>query len=340
MRSLRRLLTPALLTVLVISFQLPGAEAAPPGVRYDDMPDAYGNARNFDAVQAWSDPDITFYFQNETPDISGTATERQAFRDAMDLWANASPLTFTEVFSAGAADITILFTASTDHGASYDDHNDNAGPPPWGLANGVLAHAFFPPPNVAFAGDAHFDEGETWTELTRANSAQPMDLVTIAAHEFGHSLGLGHSSNNSALMAPFYTGSHRFLHSDDVAGIQFLYPGGGGGGPTISIADATKIEGDTGTTNMRFKVTLSQSSASNVSVQFATANGSAIAPGDYTAKSGTVTIQAGKTSKLITIKIVGDTALEGNETFTVTLSNPTGGTINDGVATGTITDND
>ncbi|HKQ54053.1 MAG TPA: matrixin family metalloprotease [Pyrinomonadaceae bacterium] len=88
-----------------------------------------------------------------------------------------------------------------------------------------MAHAFFPPPNGgSLAGDAHFDEDETWTLSIRTDASQPMDLVTVAAHEIGHSLGLAHSQVPGALMYPFYSGSHRFLDQDDINGIRSIYP--------------------------------------------------------------------------------------------------------------------
>lgn len=98
---------------------------------------------------------------------------------------------------------------------------------PFDGLNGVLAHAFFPPPaggTTAFAGDVHFDDAETWTMLERpVPSGQPIDLVTVAAHEIGHALGLGHSNVNCALMNAFYNGSHRYLAQDDIDGIRTIY---------------------------------------------------------------------------------------------------------------------
>lgn len=110
--------------------------------------------------------------------------------------------------------------------------------------------------------------------------------------------------------------------------------------PTISINDASAAEGNSGTSNLTFTVTLSAASTQSVTVAYATTDGSAAAPGDYVASSGTLTFAAGETTKPVTVTINGDTTVEPDETFTVNLTNPTNATIADGQGTGTITNDD
>ncbi|TDT88397.1 chitinase [Azorhizobium sp. AG788] len=110
--------------------------------------------------------------------------------------------------------------------------------------------------------------------------------------------------------------------------------------PTVSIADASVVEGNSGTTALSFVVSLSAASTSAVSVSYATANGTATAGSDYTAKTGTVTFAPGETSKTVQVAVTGDTAVEANETFTVALSSPSGATLGHGTATATITNDD
>ena len=111
--------------------------------------------------------------------------------------------------------------------------------------------------------------------------------------------------------------------------------------PRIVISDTTLLEADSGTTNMVFTVTLSASSASTVTVQFQTANSSAVAPSDYTAVAlTTLTFAPGVTTQQITVAVVGDEVVEGNEVFAVNLSNAANATIADTQGLGTIFDND
>jgi hypothetical protein len=112
-------------------------------------------------------------------------------------------------------------------------------------------------------------------------------------------------------------------------------------GPTLSIGDVSISEGNSGTKLATFTVTMSQSSVSAVTYNIATANGTATAGSDYVAKSLIgESIAAGLTSKTFTVTINGDNAIEGNETFTVNLSNASGASIADSQATGTITNDD
>jgi len=115
----------------------------------------------------------------------------------------------------------------------------------------------------------------------------------------------------------------------------------GSTGPTLSIADVALSEGNSGTTNAVFTVTLSAASTSAVTVNYATADGTATtASGDYVAGSGTLTFPAGTTTQTISVPINGDTTYENNETFTVALSAPSGATLAKGSATGTINNDD
>jgi hypothetical protein len=109
---------------------------------------------------------------------------------------------------------------------------------------------------------------------------------------------------------------------------------------TISIGDVSVAEGNSGTANAVFTVSLSGVASVPVAVDFATADGTAVAGSDYAAAAGTLTFTPGQTSKAITVLVNGDTAVEPDETFFVNLSNPSGATIADGQGVGTITNDD
>ena len=111
---------------------------------------------------------------------------------------------------------------------------------------------------------------------------------------------------------------------------------------SLSINDVTLTEGNSGTKNATFTVTLSGETFQPVTVNYATANGTATAGSDYTATTGTLifNVNPGETSKQITVSVLGDSLFEANETFFVNLSNATNASIADAQAQGTITNDD
>lgn len=110
--------------------------------------------------------------------------------------------------------------------------------------------------------------------------------------------------------------------------------------PTISINNVTVTEGNTGSVNATFTVTLSSVHDAEVTVHYTTANDSATAGSDYTAVSGDVSFAPGQTSRTITVAVLGDRLAEPTERFFVNLSNATNATIADGQGVGTIRDDE
>uniref|UniRef100_A0A672RHK6 Matrix metallopeptidase 20a (enamelysin) n=1 Tax=Sinocyclocheilus grahami TaxID=75366 RepID=A0A672RHK6_SINGR len=140
-----------------------------------------------------------------TPDLSREEVEN-SLRLALKIWSEAAALKFVQV-KHGMVDITFSFNSK-----AHGDFFTFDGP------GGVLAHAF--EPGEGIGGDVHFDDDETWTV------GRGYNLFTVAAHELGHSLGLSHSRDPTALMHPKY----KFLNAaayklprDDILGIQAMY---------------------------------------------------------------------------------------------------------------------
>ncbi|MGB5012725.1 MAG: LamG-like jellyroll fold domain-containing protein, partial [Pyrinomonadaceae bacterium] len=110
--------------------------------------------------------------------------------------------------------------------------------------------------------------------------------------------------------------------------------------PTVSISDVTVTEGDSGSVNANFNVTLSTAYVNDVTVFYSSYGGTATGGVDYTSVGSSVTFIAGETAKVVSVPVLGDTLDETNETFSVFLSSVVNATVLDGDATGTITDND
>uniref|UniRef100_A0A8C0HI70 Peptidase metallopeptidase domain-containing protein n=1 Tax=Chelonoidis abingdonii TaxID=106734 RepID=A0A8C0HI70_CHEAB len=140
-------------------------------------------------------------------------TIRVLMHYALKVWSEAAPLTFHEV-GGPRADISVEFL--------HLDHQDGY---PFDGPGGMVAHAFFPR-DPQRAGHVHFDSDEDWT--FRSPDDYGTDLFAVAVHEFGHSLGLGHSPSKRSIMRPYYQGPvgdplQYQLQADDCVDIQRLY---------------------------------------------------------------------------------------------------------------------
>ncbi len=110
--------------------------------------------------------------------------------------------------------------------------------------------------------------------------------------------------------------------------------------PSLSIGDVYVVEGNSGTANAVFTVTLSPASSETVFVNYATGNGNAAAGSDFLAAAGTLTFSPGDVSKTIVVAVNGDRLGESTESFFVNLSSATNAVIADGQGVGTIVDDE
>jgi hypothetical protein len=167
----------------------------------------------FTARCSWANPNLTYAFESGTNDTPGEA-EFNAVRRAFATWAEASPLTFTEVTQAQSPDIAVDWRPATD-----PDHS---------MVGGVLAHADFPPGcgvvTNTLPKPVHFDDSEhQWADGAQVSA---FDIETVALHEIGHIIGLQHSDAGGSVMFPTVSANHtlRDLTDDDLAGLAELYP--------------------------------------------------------------------------------------------------------------------
>jgi hypothetical protein len=154
--------------------------------------------------------ELAYAFASLTPKLPESTVRSEVAR-ALAEWARYAPLRFTATQDPGAKrTIAILFAAGA--------HGDNS---PFDGPGRTMAHTYYPaPPNSEpVAGDMHLDGEEPWQPGGTA------DLFTVALHEAGHALGLGHSDRPGAVMYPYYR-MVSGLAVDDIAGIRQLYGDG------------------------------------------------------------------------------------------------------------------
>ncbi len=159
--------------------------------------------------------ELTYSFQAMTSKL-GSVEAQAEIRRAMAAWSRVVQVRFQQTATVSAPkNINILFGAGA-HGDPY----------PFDGAGTVLAHTFYPaPPNPEpIAGDLHFDAEEGW------NIGRDIDLYSVALHELGHSLGLGHSDVPNAVMYPYYRRTTE-LTPEDIGAAQMLYAAVSGASP-------------------------------------------------------------------------------------------------------------
>ncbi|XP_026186340.1 matrix metalloproteinase-17b isoform X2 [Mastacembelus armatus] len=171
--------------------------------------------RRRSAISMWTRRNINWRLHSY-PSYSHLSREmvRSLVFYALRVWAEPTPLEFHEVNSPEAADLQVDFLQGY-HGDSY----------PFDGAGGAVGHAFFPSDH-ARAGGVHLDTDEEWA--FRQPASEGTDLFTVLVHEFGHALGLPHSSSRNSVMRPYYQGPagdplHYSLGPQDLEQITQLY---------------------------------------------------------------------------------------------------------------------
>lgn len=165
-------------------------------------------------VPAGGSASLNYAFTNMTSQLPADAAEAEIAR-AFSTWAKYAQVSWTQTSQATGADTVAVLFATGDHGDGYP-----FSPP-------ILAHTFYPYPvnPEPIAGDMHFNDGQSW------HIGSDVDLFSVALHEAGHALGLGHTDVPGAVMYPYYHQATD-LSQTDIDAILTLYAAQTGTQPT------------------------------------------------------------------------------------------------------------
>jgi uncharacterized repeat protein (TIGR01451 family) len=317
---------------------------------HNDGPDAATAAQLLDPLPSGTT------FVSATTDV-GTCAEASGTVtcDLGDLPANGDAHMTITVNPTAAVDASIANTVTSSSASDTNSENDQA----------TTETAILPDLST---GDATVAEGDSGTtdavftiSLSHATSQAvtfhyaTADITTTASADYTPTSGdatIPAGSLSTTVSVPvkgdtLHEETELFELVVNAVGHATLLNGDGIGRitdedapPSLSIADATVTEGNSGTTDATFVVSLSTVSGAVATVHYETADGTATQPGDYTAATGDLTFNPGETSKSVTVHVKGDTTFEADESFSVALSLPTGAAMDDAAATGTVLNDD
>jgi hypothetical protein len=204
---------------------------------------------------AWMNPAvITISFMPDGTSLGGASSNLVSTFNSNPYLVNRWQNQVLKGAQVWAQQTNINFVVVPDDGAPSGGGSNQEGDPGHGdiriggysFGSSTLAWSYQPPSvnNFSIAGDITFNTAVGW------NIGQTYDLFTVAAHEFGHTLGLGESSVSNSLEYPMYTGVKQGLASDDIAGIRSIYSAngprtadyfGGLNNLVVSAADLTNV---------------------------------------------------------------------------------------------------